>query len=155
MRVSSYRQREAARIVRKARRQHVDDLRREDERDRQQHDLARQQQREDAVGEQPGALRPALFADARIGRHEGGVEGAFREDGAEMVGQAQRDKEGVGRRSRAQDRGQHDIAHETGRPRKQREAADREDALNHRSVVPWPRKDAALNTFETYCARQR
>ena len=90
------RERVAAGIVRKARRQHIDHRRREHQRDRQQHDLARQQQREDAVGEQPGALRAALLADAGIGRHEGGVEGALGENRAEMIGQPQRDKKGVG-----------------------------------------------------------
>ena len=98
----------------------------------QQHDLARQQQREDPVGEQPGARWPALLADARIGRHEGGVEGALGENGAEMVGQPEGDKKGVGHRTGAEDRRQHDIADKAGDPRQQRQTADREHAINHR-----------------------
>ena len=39
---------------------------------------------------------PRLLADARIGRHEGGVERALGEDRAEMIGQPQRHEEGVG-----------------------------------------------------------
>ena len=103
---------------------------------RQQHDLARQQQREDAVGEQAGALGAALLADARIGRHEGGVERALGEDGAEMVGQPQRDEEGVGHRPGAEHRGQHDVADEAGDARQQRKAADRQDAIDHRWTRP-------------------
>ena len=126
------RQREALGIAREARRQHVDHRRREQQRHRQQHDLARQQQRENAVGEQCGALRPALLADAGIGRNERGIEGAFGENGAEMVGQPQRHKEGIRRRSRAEDGGEHDVAHKAGDAREQRQPADREDAINHR-----------------------
>ncbi len=76
-------------------------------------------------------VRPVLGADARIGRHEGGVERAFGEDRAEMVGQPQRDEEGVGDRPRAQDRGQHDVARKAGDAREQREAADCENASEH------------------------
>ena len=52
MRVSADRERELLRLVRKAGRQQLDHLRREDERERQQHRLRRNQQREDAVAEQ-------------------------------------------------------------------------------------------------------
>ena len=113
MRVRSTASAKRSGSLRKARRQHVDHRRRENKRDRQQHDLARQQQRENAVGEQPGALRPALLANAGIGRHEGGIEGALGEDGAEMVGQPQRHEKGVGRGSGAEDRGQHDVARQS------------------------------------------
>ena len=101
------------------------------ERDREQHDLAREQQREDAVGEQLGRIGAALLADARIGRHEGGVERALGEDRAEMIGQPQRDEEGVGDRAGAEHRRQHDVAREAGEAREQREAADGEDASDH------------------------
>ncbi len=83
-----------------------------------------------------GALGPALLADAGIGRHEGGVEGAFGEDGAEMIGQAEGDEKGVGRRPGAEDRGQHDVADKAGDPRQQRQPADREDAINHPMNLP-------------------
>ncbi len=115
-----------------ARRQHIDHDRRESQRHRQQHDLACQQQRENAVGEQPGAHRPALLANAGIGRNERGIEGALGEDGAEMIGQAQRDKEGVGHRPGTEDGGQDDVADKAGHPRQQRQPADREHAVNHR-----------------------
>ena len=125
-------ERKPAGVARKARRQHVDHRRREQQRHRQQHDLARQQQREDAVGKHSGARGAALRADAGIGRHEGGVEGAFGEDGAEMIGQPEGDEKGVGHRPGAEHRGQDDVADEAGEPRQQRQAADREYALNHR-----------------------
>ncbi len=130
------RERIAARIFRKTRRQDVDHLRSEQQRQGQQHDLACQQQGENAVGKQAGPLRTPLLAQARIGRHKGGVEGALGEDGAEMIGQPQRHEEGVGGRPGAQHRRQHDVAEKAGDPREQRVAADREDAFNHRSVVP-------------------
>ena len=57
-------------------------------------------------------VRALLFQHARIGGHEGGVERAFAEDGAEMVGQAERDGEGVGEHARAKDRAHHDVADE-------------------------------------------
>ena len=91
----------------------------------------REQQREDAVGEQPRRIGAALRADARIGRHEGRVERAFGEDRAEMIGQPQRDEEGVRHRPGAEHRGKHDVAHEAGDARDQRPSADREDALDH------------------------
>jgi hypothetical protein len=48
-----------------------------------------------------------LLQRARIGRHEGGGEGPFGEDGAEMVRQAEGDEESVGDRSGAEN-GSHD-----------------------------------------------
>ncbi len=130
------RQRIALGVMDKAGRQHVDDGGRENERHRQQQQLRQQQQREDAVGEQPCPRRTALLADAGIGRHVSGVEGALGEDGAEMVGQAQSDEKGVGHRPGAQDRRQDDVADKAGDSRQQGEAADREDALNHQSILP-------------------
>ena len=81
-----------------------------------------------------GARGAALLADAGIGRHEGGVEGALGEDGAEMVGQPQRDEKRVGHRPGAQHRRQDDVADEAGHARKQRKAADRQNAFDHRSA---------------------
>jgi hypothetical protein len=48
-----------------------------------------------------------------------------------MIRQAQGDKEGIGRRPGAEDRGQHDVADKAGHPRQQRETTDREYAFNH------------------------
>ena len=58
-------------------------------------------------------IRPALLADARIGRDEGGVERALGEDRAEMVGQPQGDEKGVGDRPGAKHRRQHDVAEQS------------------------------------------
>ena len=74
----------------------------------------------------------ALVADARIGRHEGGIEGAFGKDGAKMIGQPERDEERVGDRAGAEDRRQHDVAHKAGDARQQRQAADGKNAADHR-----------------------
>ena len=71
-----------------------DHLRHEQPRHHQQDHLHREQQREDAVGKEPGAGL-VLSVDMRIGGHEGGIEGAFGEDGAEMIGQAEGDIEGI------------------------------------------------------------
>ena len=129
--------------MRKSRRQHVDHRRREHQRHRQQYDLARQQQREDAVGELTGPRGTALLADAGIGRHEGGIERALGEDGAEMVRQAERDEKGVGHRAGAQNRGQDDVANEAGDARQQREAADGQNAIDHRGTSLLPGENAA------------
>src|SRR5665647_1914423 len=78
----------------------------------------------------------ALGANPGIGRHEGGVERAFGENGAEMIRQPQRDEKRVGHRTGAEHRRQYDVTDEAGEPREQREAADREDALDHRTIYP-------------------
>ena len=103
----------------------VDHAGRERERDREQHELADQQQREDVVGEQfRDATGAAGAANAGIGRHERRVERALGEDRAEMVGQPQRHEKRIGDRPGAEDGGQHDVAHESGDARQQRETAD-------------------------------
>ena len=137
------RERKSSGVARKARRQHIDHGRREYQRDRQQYDLAREQQREDAVRELSGARGATLLPDARIGRHKGGVEGPFGEYGAEMVGQAQRDKKGVGNRAGAQHGGQNNVANEAADTRQQRKAADGQNAVNHRGSSLLPRKITA------------
>ncbi len=128
---------------------HVDHRRREQQRQRQQHDLAGQQQREDAVGEQLSPRGAALLADARIGRNKGGIEGAFGENGAEMIRQPESHEKGVGRRPCAEDRGQHDVTDKTGDPRQQRQAADREDSLDHGERASRRRKIADLERIFT------
>jgi len=95
----------------------VDRLRREQERQRQQHDLRRQQQGEDAVAEQFRRRLAALGADARIGRNERGIEGAFGENGAKMVWQPEGNEKRVGDGTGAEDCRQHDVAGEPGQPR--------------------------------------
>jgi hypothetical protein len=124
-------EREPPRIMREAGREELDHRRGEHQRDGEEHELDRKQQREDAIREQrrrPGALGRA---DARIGRHEGRVERALGENGAEMIGQAERHEERIRHRAGAQDGRQHDVAREAGETRHQRQAADREDAFDH------------------------
>ncbi len=57
-----------------------------------------------------------------------------------MIGQPQRDEEGVRHRPRAEDRRQHDVAQKTRDARKQREAADGGELPDHAGVtgVPCP-----------------
>ena len=105
------------------------------ERQHQQHDLGREQKGEDAVAEYLGGVLPLLGANARIGGNERGVERAFGEDGAEVVGQAKGDEKGVSNRAGAQERRQHNVAEKAGNARKQRIAADRENPLDHGCFV--------------------
>ena len=71
----------------------------------------------------------------RIGRNERGVEGALGENRAKMIGQAQRHEKCVRHRPRAENRGEHDIARESGQPRKKRITADGEDASKHAPLL--------------------
>ncbi len=133
---------EADRIVGETGRQQADHLRREDQRQRQQHEIDGDQRRGDLVGEQLGGGKPGLLERARIGRHEGRGEGALGEDGAEMVGKPEGDEEGVGQRPRAQHRGHDHVADEAGEARDEGEPADRGDAPDHgfaRAVMVPPR----------------
>src|SRR5262249_39099171 len=52
-------------------------------------------------------------------------------DCSEMVRQAECDQERVGNRAGAEDCRHHDVAHEAGHAREEREAADGEDAVDH------------------------
>ena len=105
--------------------------RHERQRERQQDDLDDEQQREQPVREAGGRGLPALLGDPRIGGDIGLVERALPEDGAEMVGQAQRHREGVHHRAGAEHGGEHDVAREAGKAREQRVAADRQDFAKH------------------------
>ena len=77
----------------------------------------------------------ALAMDMGIGRHERGVEGALGEDRAKMIGQPQRHEERVRHRTGAEDRREHDVARKPGQPRKERIAADGEDAPEHAPLL--------------------
>ena len=112
----------------------LDHLRHEQPGDHEQDHGDEKQQREDAVGEQSRRRRAALTADVGIGRHECGIEGAFGEDGAKMIGQPQRHEERVRHRPGTEDRGKHDVAREARDPREKRIAADGEDAPKHETV---------------------
>ena len=111
------------------------------------------QQGEDAVGEQIARTPPPLLAmDMRVGRHERRIEGALGENRPEMIRQPQRHEERVGHRSGAEDRREHDVARKTGQPRKQRIAADGEDASEHQPLL---QHAAALQNGEireSFCA---
>ncbi len=124
-------ERKPARVLGETRRQQRNHPRHERERDDQQHHLARDQKCEDAVREQAHHVGALLLADARIGRHEGGIEGALGEDGPEMVGQSQRDEKRVGNRAGAEHGGEHDVANKAGEARDEGQAADGQDALDH------------------------
>ncbi len=79
--------------------------------------------------------RAALSRHMGIGRDESGIERAFGENGAEVIGQPQRHEEGVGHRPGAKDRREHDVARETGDPREQRISADGENASQHQPLL--------------------
>ena len=114
-----------------ARREQPDHLGREEEREREQHDVDGEQRRGDLVGEAPRRRLAVLLERAGIGRHEGGVEGAFGENGAEMVGQAEGDEEGVGDGAGAENGGHDHVADEAREARDERQPADGGDAPNH------------------------
>ena len=135
----------ANRIVGKPRRQYGDHLRHEQPSQRQQNQLRQEQQGEDAIGEQPGRGFAALAAHMRVGRHERRIESAFGENRAEMVGQPQRHEKRVSHRPGAEDRREHDVACKAGQPRKERIAADGEDASEH---APLLQHGAALQNGE-------
>ena len=101
----------------------------------QQHHLRQEQQREDAVGEQLRRSFALLTMDMRVSRHERGIERALGENRAEVIGQAEGDEERVRHGACAEDRRQHDVARETGEPRKQRIAANGEDASEHAPLL--------------------
>ena len=124
----------ARRIVLEPRREDGDHLWHEPPRHDEQNYLRGKQQREDAVGEQP-RRRVALAVQMRIGRHEGGVEGALGEDRAKMIGQPQRHEKRIRDGSRAENGGKHDVARESGQPREQRITANSEDASKHAPLL--------------------
>ena len=98
--------------------------------------MHREQQGKDAVGKQPCRIGALLRADAGIGRHKGGIEGTLGKNRAEMIGQPQRHEEGVRDRPGAEHGRQHDVARKAGQARQQRQAADGEDASEHRPAIP-------------------
>ena len=104
---------------------------REQERERQQHEIDGDERRGDAVGEELGRVDAGLLERARIGGHEGRGEGALGEDGAEMVGQAEGDEEGVGQGAGAEHRRHDHVADEAGDAGDERPPADGGDALDH------------------------
>jgi len=72
-----------------------------------------------------------------VSRHESCVEGALGEDRPKMIGQPERDKERIGDGASAENRGEHDIARESGDPREQRVSADGENTPQHQmSLLP-------------------
>ena len=122
---------EADRIVGKTRREQADDFRRKKQSERERDEVENDQRSGDLVGEELCGRQARLLESARISRHEGGSEGAFGEDGAEMVGQPEGDEEGVGHRSGAEDRGHDHVTNEAGEARDEREAADSGDTSDH------------------------
>ncbi len=120
--------------VGEARREHADDLAHEDEREHEQDQLRHELPGEDFVGELRGGRcgAPAVFLGrARVARQEGRAEGAFGEDGAEIVGQAERDHERVGDGTRAENGGHQHVAEESCDARERGEATDRSESTDH------------------------
>jgi hypothetical protein len=96
-------------------------------------------------GESFRRLGSIPLADLRKNWDEGGVEGALRKDGTEMIGQPQCDEESVGDRPGAKHISQHDVASKAGDSRQQREAAYRENASQHRlALIPNPQRQNRL-----------
>ena len=124
-------------IARESRREHIDHSRSEYQRNRKQHDLACEKQREDAIRKLPGTYAAALFPNAGVSGDKGRIEGAFCEDCAKVVGQAQRDKECVRHWTGTQDGRQYNVAGEAGDAGEQCKATDGENSINHRgSLLP-------------------
>ena len=119
-----------------ARGQQAEHLRHEQQREREQDELREQQQCEDPVGEQPRRGLAATAMDMGIGRNEGGVEGALGKDRAKTVGQPPGHIERIRHRSGAEDRREHDVAHQTGQPGQKRVAANGENPTQHVPLLP-------------------
>ena len=110
--------------------------RREDLGDHQHDGLAQQQDREDLAGELARRRRAPPLQHAGIGRHVGRVEGALAEDGAELVGQAEGDEEGIRHGAGAQQRTQRHVAQEARAARHQGQSADGEQVSVHPGPCP-------------------
>src|SRR5207248_699531 len=73
----------------------------------------------------------ALAIHMRVGRHERRVKCAFGENRSEVIRQPKRHEERVRHWAGAEDRREHDVARETGQPRKEGIATDGEDTTEH------------------------
>ena len=91
---------------------HVQDSGRENLAEDQEDDERREQAGEGVLREAHRELPPFLRDHAGEQRHEGGAEGAFREQSSEQVGQAEGDEEGVARRTGAERGSREYLAHE-------------------------------------------
>ncbi len=131
-----YREVELARIGAEARRQQIDQRRRERPGERQQQDLRGEQQREHATGEGARLGCALRLQHARIGRHESRVERAFAENGAKMIGQSEGDDKSVVEQAAAEHGRQNDVAKKSGQAGQQREAADRKQIADHSAARP-------------------
>ena len=127
---------ELLRIVGKARRHQPHDLRHENHRQHQQRDLRRHLPGENIAGEAGGFFLFAFGMQRGIARQEGGVDRAFAENGAEIIGKQKRDKERVRQHARAQRPGQQGVARKAGDARHQSEAADRKQPPEHQRTFP-------------------
>ena len=117
--------------AREAGRDEIDELRHEEIGENQQHQLREREQGEDAAGEQAGGRVALGRQKPGIGRHIRGIERALAEDGAELVGQAQRDEIGVRQGPRTHQRADDHLAQEPGQAGKRGEAADGEELREH------------------------
>ncbi len=106
------------------------ELSREDLGDQQYADLDEDHHRENAAGKGQGLVLAFLRQRLAIGRQERGVERAFREDRAEMIGQSERDEEGVRQGTGAEDGGDREIAQGACRPAQHGETGDCAEAAD-------------------------
>ena len=118
-------------IVFEAMGKHPDELRREEERQREKHDLRSEQDREDLARKGLGLAGALGFQHPCIGGYVGRVECALAKDRPEMVGQAERHEEGVRQSASAEDGAEQDVAKKAGGPRHEGQAADREEMPVH------------------------
>ena len=105
---------EFGRVVGKARGEQQHEPRHDELAEEREDDEGKRQSGKGLLGEGAGPLLSALAVKA-LGeqRNEGGVEGAFGEQAAEQIGDAEGDEEGVGDRPGAQHRGDQHVADET------------------------------------------
>ena len=97
----------------------------------EQDELGNQQQRQDAAGELRRAVLAFGVQHMGVSRDIGGVEGAFAEDRAKRIGQANRDEISVSEGGLAQQRSDCHLAQKAGYPRQSRQSADREKIPEH------------------------
>ena len=131
-----HRQPEMRGVGAEAGRHHVQDGGREDLAQDQEDDERGEQAREGILGEAHRGDAPFLCDHAGEEGHEGGAEGAFGEERAEQVGQAQRHEESVAGGAGAERRCGQDFAHEAQHAADHGVAADGRHAAEQSHANP-------------------
>ncbi len=109
-------EREFLRIRAETRRQNVDEIGGEGERECDQQDLGREKAEKNLAGKQPRAGKTFGLKHPRVPWDIGGIESALAENSAKMIGQALGHDESVGKLTRAEGRAKQNIAQKS-RPR--------------------------------------